>query len=279
MRPEGAFLVLTTGLIVVICALCFCDARAHSSNHNDTNGKGKAIGASSSHTWKKWKPVASRRDITKIVSTDCDFLCETKQKKNKSNMTAATEESPNNSAHNDDIIQFSPDELYKKVRSSRKECDQKHSKSFYCERVRWSWWFVKKLQANTTKLNDYVELVRRSDGDLPSTTYNDTDGAFPVTKLEKVARGLLKKWGQPADQLVFSQLRKYVTSRDLKVTIPSIGTALEFGPSSHPSGDGGETGRILFDPGFNMKMKLPFFRDELSKLTMGFLTFSVLISP
>lgn len=255
MRPEGALLlVAATGLIVVICTVCTtCDAHTQSNN--------KLV--NSTYKWKKWTGGSHRKTLKSTTSTECDFLCEsTSGDKNVTKNGDAKEDNPPNI-----------DELFKKVRTSREECEKKQSVSFYCERIRWSWWLVKKLQANSTKLSDYVELVRRSEQDFPN---NDTQ-AFPVTKLEKLARGLLSKWGEPVDQLVFSQLRKYLTSRDLKVTIPSIGTALQFGPSTPPSG---ETGRILFDPGFNLKMKLPFFRDELSEshahcvLFMGTKTYS-----
>ncbi|CAG7714115.1 unnamed protein product [Allacma fusca] len=148
-------------------------------------------------------------------------------------------------------------QLSQQVKESRYQCKLTHSKSFYCQRVQWAWWFINKLEKNTTRVNDYLQLIRRSDMDTPKLDETDL---LPESYPEKVVFDFLKKWGAPVDQYVFMKFKKYFKTSEVKVALPKLGTSLILGPVTHSSGS---TGRFIFDPGFNLKMKLPFFRDEL----------------
>jgi len=114
------------------------------------------------------------------------------------------------------------------------------------------------LEKNTTELFDsYVRLVRNAN---MSDLTEEVD-LMPESGPERLVYRLIKTIGEPVDKLLFYQFKKYTKSRELQLTIPHL-VNLQLTPRTHSEV---QTGRTLFDPGFNMKLKFPFFHDELSK--------------
>jgi hypothetical protein len=156
------------------------------------------------------------------------------------------------------------DELTSLLRKKRKDCRKSPSKTktglsaFTCEKLKLSSWLMDELEQNSTSLIEtYVKLVKNT----KISEITDEAELSPESVPEKLVFRLIKAFGEPVDKLLFYQFKKYTKSRELQVTIPHL-VSLEVSPRTRSEL---ETGRTLFDPGFNMKLKFPFFHDELSK--------------
>ena len=164
------------------------------------------------------------------------------------------------------IIHF--DELTKILKFKRRDCKKmgrsvgnKDRQSFTCEKLKLSSWLLHQLEKNSTDiLSSYVRLTRSSN--LSEITH-ETE-LLPESWPEKVVYRMISKFGEPVDKLLFYQFKKYTKSRQLYVEIPHL-LQLQLSPRTHSEVS---TGRTLFDPGFNLKLKLPFFQDELSKFSL-----------
>lgn len=117
---------------------------------------------------------------------------------------------------------------------------------------------MNQLAKNSTPIfNSYVKLVKNAN---VSDMTNEAELA-PESGPERLVFRLISAFGEPVDKVLFYQLKKYAKSRDLEVTVPHL-VSLQMSPRTRSEA---VTGRTLFDPGFNLKLKFPFFHDELSK--------------
>lgn len=171
-------------------------------------------------------------------------------------------------------------EINKFIRKKRHYCKSRHFNNFSCKKLKFSMWLAKQMENNVTKLNSWFEIVKNDDKDVvPSTSRSSKDvrDIKPIFWPEKIIYRLIQAWGDPEDLFVFYKYKDYINSRELKVTLPFkaelrvapkgfTGKELSARSSSSAAAKlSQDTARIFWDPGFNLKLKLPFFRDELSK--------------
>lgn len=164
-------------------------------------------------------------------------------------------------------------QINKFVKEKRHYCKQKNNAGFPCKKLKFSMWLAKQMESNNTKLSDWLEIVKRSDIEAKSDTSKDLKEVRPDIWPEKIVYRLIKAWGDPEDLFVFYKYKDFVKSRELKISLPyeteltispqSSNELLESARSSSLYSMGSP--RFFWDPGFNLKLKLPFFRDELSE--------------
>jgi hypothetical protein len=154
-------------------------------------------------------------------------------------------------------------ELQALMRRKRKKCKLSQYKGFDCQKVKWYTWLVNQFENNKTEINSYVELLRNRQ--LSDSALTESD-LFPENWYENLVFELLQKWGSPVDQFIFHKYKEFIKSREVRLKVPHLGE-VKVSPRVHPVAvTGRSTARWFFDPGFNLKLKLPFFKDELSKL-------------
>lgn len=171
-------------------------------------------------------------------------------------------------------------EINKFVRKKRHYCKSRRFNNFSCKKLKFSMWLAKQMENNVTKLNSWLEIVKNNDMDVVDSTSRsskDVRDIKPIFWPEKIIYRLIQAWGDPEDLFAFYKYKDYINSRELKVKLP-FKAELRVAPkgfsgkelsarssSSSVAKLTQDTARIFWDPGFNLKLKLPFFRDELSK--------------
>jgi len=162
-------------------------------------------------------------------------------------------------------------ELKDLMKKKRKKCKGVNYKGFECQKVKWYMWLVNEFDNNVTEVTPWIELLRNEDLSDLAVSQSELVG-LPETWYDKLLHKLVTKWGGPIDQFMFQKYKEYVTSRELKLKVPIIGE-VKMSPRVHSVAvTGRSTPRWFWDPGFNLKLKLPFFKDELSELIFVFQT-------
>lgn len=181
-------------------------------------------------------------------------------------------------------------QINKYVRQKRHYCKLHRFESFTCRKLKLSLWLAKQLERNVTRLTSWMEIVRSDElgasemnngsrgASQGRTSQMDLASVRPTNWPEKIAFRLIKAWGDPEDLFVFYKYKDFANSRELKIELPyqaqlkvSPKTDQELEEQARGKLTNGlselsqETQRFFWDPGFNLKLKLPFFRDELSK--------------
>lgn len=154
--------------------------------------------------------------------------------------------------------------LAKSVLAQRKKCKTLSNKGFTCQRLKlYSWLMQNFLDVSNTRVNPWVELVRNRD--LSENVSLSESELMPENGPEGYIFNLLLRWGDPADRFLFHKYKEFVKSREVRVKIPHL-FQVSLSPRTRAvSETGRSTPRIFWDPGFNLKLKFPFFKDELSK--------------
>jgi len=152
--------------------------------------------------------------------------------------------------------------LNKLIRKKTRKCLRKGNKGFHCEKLKWARWLKSQMDKNVTQLSDYMELV------VDPSAENTVTSVQPENWPEKLVYKIVQRWGDAIDHLLFYKYKKFANTRELKVQVPSL-FQVKLAPNRHEVALG-RSGRTFWDPGFNLKLKLPFFHDELSKLSFHF---------
>lgn len=153
--------------------------------------------------------------------------------------------------------------LAKSVVRQRKQCKSGKKAGFSCRRLGWISWMISQLDRPNTPLHPWVELVKNPE--LSENVSLSENELMPENWPEEKLFSLLQRFGDPMDRLLFHKYKEFVKSRELRVRVPHL-FEVKLTPRTHAiAGTGRSTPRIFWDPGFNLKLKLPFFKDELSK--------------
>lgn len=251
------------GYFIVALIICFWINDATASSNSSKNKK--SINTKKNST-KKILTTTTTTATTTIIPNNFDI--------NVTDHFRTPSENFEKSSASSALVQRKDEtfeELTKLMKQKRKDCKKveagkKNSttttsvrKSFFCERLKWNSWLLDQLKKNSTKLiSQFVKLTKNpelSDSLVESEIIN------PENWGEQFVYKMIQNYGEPVDKLLFYQFKKYTKSRELEVSIPKI-FELKVSPRTHQEGS---TGRTLFDPGFNLKLKLPFLKDELSK--------------
>jgi len=164
------------------------------------------------------------------------------------------------------------------IKKKRRYCKLHDFEGFPCKKLKFVTWLARQMEKNTTKITSWLEFVKKSDNDTvehSSSSSKDLSSIKPDIWPEKVVYRLIKSWGDPDDLFTFYKYKDFIKSRELKVSLP-YEVVLKISPRSsdeHETQEEKDIGRsnsvgsarIFWDPGFNLKLKLPFFRDELSE--------------
>lgn len=154
--------------------------------------------------------------------------------------------------------------LARSVLGQRKKCKLDKYKGFKCQRLKFYLWLINRLDQTSTPLNSWIEFVRNED--LSDNVTLSGSELMPDTWGENYVFHILTKWGDPMDLFLFHKYKEFVKSRELKLKVPNL-MEIKVSPRTHAVTEvGRSTPRIFWDPGFNLKLKLPFFKDELSEL-------------
>lgn len=236
-------------------------------------------------------------------STDCQRKKKTKGKVLKTNSTPAEARSINKSGDSvslkessgslrnlsvpkkamalsslNDVNEEVIHEVRRYFKKKRHYCKLNFFQSLPCKKLKLSMRLASEMDKNSIKLNDWVEIVKASDYNFTIlNTSKPFQGVGPLYWPEKIVYRLIKSWGGLDDMYMFFKYKDFVNSHELKVSLPykvelkvapklaSEGSSKSRALSNSPTSYFKETARFFWDPGFNLKLKLPFFRDELSK--------------
>ncbi|CAL8115422.1 unnamed protein product [Orchesella dallaii] len=196
----------------------------------------------------------------------------------KMNLISALPESPRSLMNLKKLTPDSIHEINTFIKKKRRYCKLHDFNGFPCKKLKFVTWLAKKMENDTTEITPWLEFVKKSENETVgrSLSSKDLSSIKPDYWLEKVVYRLIKSWGDPDDLFTFYKYKDFIKSRELKISLP-YEVVLKISPQSSKEHEKKEetsigrssnsvgSARIFWDPGFNLKLKLPFFRDELSK--------------